>query len=310
VGIGRIDTHTHVVPPAYSDWLGKQSDYRGPIIEWSKEGALESFGQRGIETGILSVSTPGVRVVADGDDAEARSLARTLNEFCAEMVRDDPNHFGLFATLVLPDVDGSIEEARYALDDLGADGVVLLTNTGGTYVGAPEWDPLMAFLNERAAVVFMHPTALPTKPLPGISPGIVDFLADTTRATVNLVAHDCLTRYPGLKIVLSHGGGYVPYAASRIACGLGIDGDETAVMETLKKFYFDTALTGSPYALPSLLAFAEADHLTFGTDWHYEIRPNISTEFTRRLDEFPMDPAQRAMLNRGNAEKLFPRLAR
>jgi hypothetical protein len=68
-----------------------------------------------------------------------------------------------------------------------------------------------------------------TSPLPGISPGTVDFLADTTRATVNLVVTGCLSRFPQLKIVLSHRGGYVPYAASRIACGLGFEGDETAV---------------------------------------------------------------------------------
>jgi hypothetical protein len=72
-----------------------------------------------------------------------------------------PDRFGFVATLTLPDVDGAIAEATYALDVLGASGVVLLANTHGTYLGAPEQEPLLAELARRAAVVFVHPSTLP-----------------------------------------------------------------------------------------------------------------------------------------------------
>jgi predicted TIM-barrel fold metal-dependent hydrolase len=306
--LGRIDTHTHVVPPLYLEWLRSHPQHPSPLIEWSKESALDFFGRVGIETGILSVSTPGIRLGAEDAD-QAAAVARGVNEFCAELVRDDPQHFGFFATLVLPDLEAALEEAEYAFDQLHADGVCLLTNAEGTYLGAPEWDPLMELLNERSAVVFVHPTALPTRPVPGITPGVIDFLADSTRAAANLVKHDCLDRFSNLKVLLSHGGGYLPYAASRMAAGISMDAEPEVTMKKLKAFYLDTALTGGPYALPSLCAFCESDHLTFGSDWPYEARANQSIEFTRRLDAYPMPDDQRHALNRGNAERLFPRLA-
>ncbi len=305
----RIDTHTHVVPPTYGDWLRSQTSYRGPVPHWSREAALESFAQKGIDTGVLSVSNPGIRLGPDGDMNVSRTMARTVNEFSGDVVRSDPRRFGFFASLVLPDVNASIDEATYAFDDLHADGVVLLSNTDGVYLGAPQWDPLLEFLNDRRAVVFVHPAFLPAQPVPEIPPGAIDFLADTTRAAVNLVKHDCLTRFPDVRVVLAHGGGYVPYAAMRIASMIAADADQTAVLSQLRRFWFDTALTGGPYALPSLLAFADPERLTFGSDWPYEFRPAQSTQFTERLDAFPMAEAQRRAINRDNAESLFPRLA-
>jgi len=306
--LGRIDTHTHVLPPPYRQWLASRPGYAGPHFEWSPAGAKEAFEAKDVRTGILSVSSPGVRWPGD-NDAEARRLARAVNEYCAEVVREDPDHFGFFATLVLPDVTGSIVEATYALEELGADGVVLLANSQGDYLGAAEHDPLLEYLNERDCVVFVHPTNLPGPGVPGISPGIVDFLADTSRAAVNLLKRDCLIRYPAIRWLLSHGGGYLPYAANRIASTVATtDAGEDAVLTQMRRFYFDTALTGGPFALPSLLAFADPAHLTFGTDWPYEYRPGQSARFTDRLDAYPLPGHDRQALNRGNAEILFPRL--
>jgi len=306
----RIDTHTHVVPPRYLDWLSSQPDYRGALVDWNEAAALEAFEKKGIETGILSVSSPGVRFGPDNDAQQSRDLARYVNEFCADVVRKDSQHFGFFATVVLPDLEGSIEEARYALDDLHADGVTLFANTEGTYLGSPQLDPLLEMLNERGAAIFVHPTALPGPRVADISPGAVDFLADTSRAAASLVKHDCLIRYPDLRFILSHGGGYVPYAATRIACMIDRNADQDEVISELQKFYFDTAMIGGPYALPSLLAFADPSHITFGSDWPYEFRPDQSRHFTDRFDAFELTDVQRRSIDRGNAEALFPRLAK
>ncbi|MEV5517742.1 amidohydrolase family protein [Streptomyces flaveolus] len=77
-----------------------------------------------------------------------------------------PDRFGFFATLTLPDVEGAVAEAGHALDELGADGVVLLANSKGVYLGDSAFDPLMDALNRRSAVVFVHPSALPADPAP------------------------------------------------------------------------------------------------------------------------------------------------
>lgn len=304
----RIDTHQHIVPPAYATWLERHGITAGglPIPQWSAEDALELMEAGGIDAGILSLSTPGVHL---GDDVQARRVAREVNEFAAAVVAKHPGRFGFFATLTLPDIDGALAELSYAFDTLKADGVVLLTNVRGTYLGDATIEPLMAELNRRQAVIFVHPSELPAPPLPGIPPFAADFLLDTTRAAINMARAGWLDRYPDLKIILSHGGGFVPYAAERIARICAPDGSIETGIARLRRYWFDTALTSSPYALPSLLAFADPARITFGSDWPYAPKAR-SLHFTGLLDRFALDPMQRRAIDRGNAERLFARLAR
>ena len=303
----RIDTHHHVVPPRYAAWLaGRGIDAGGRAIpEWTVPTALQLMDDAGVASAVLSVSTPGVHL---GDDAEARRWAREVNEFCAAVVAEQPRRFGFFATLTLPDVDGAIAEAAYALDVLKADGVVLLANVHGQYLGDAAFDPLMAALNERGAAVFVHPSHLPGPDVPGIPAFAADFLLDTTRAALNIAKSGALERYPDLKIILSHAGGFVPYAAERMARVISPDGQTPGGLARLRKFWFDTALSSSPYALPALLAFADPARITFGSDWPYAPAER-SLHFTRLLEDYPLTEAQRRAIDRGNAEALFPRLA-
>ncbi|WP_321871849.1 amidohydrolase family protein [Paraburkholderia tropica] len=302
----KIDTHHHIVPPAYAAWLEQRGITAGglAIPKWSVDGALDLMDAEGTATGILSVSTPGVHL---GDDGEAREKAREVNEFAAGIVRQHPDRFGFFATLTLPDVDGAIEEAKYALDVLNADGIVLISSVRGTYLGDESWAPLFTELNDRHAVVFVHPGDLPCDPVPGIPPFAADFLLDTTRAAINIAKAAWLERFPNVKIILSHAGGFVPYAAERIARVVSPDGKNEGGLARLKRFYFDTALSSSPYALPALLAFADPTHITFGSDWPYANKER-SIDFTRLLEEYPLSAAERERIYRTNAEALFPRL--
>ncbi|MEU5263088.1 amidohydrolase family protein [Amycolatopsis sp. NPDC021455] len=112
---------------------------------------------------MLSLSTPGVYF---GDVAEARRWAREINEYCAEVVTRRPDRFGFFATLTLPDVDGALAESEYALESLHADGIVLLADNDGRYLGDPEFEPLLASLNDRGTAVFVHPGELPPRRSP------------------------------------------------------------------------------------------------------------------------------------------------
>ena len=301
----RIDTHQHIVPPAYSQWLKSKGSSAGglPIPDWSEEGALALMDAAGIASAILSVSTPGVYL---GDVAEARQQARQVNEFAAEVVRRRPDRFGFFAILSLPDVEGAIAEARYALTELKADGVVMLANVNGTYLGDPAWMPLMEELHRHKAVVFVHPSALPAPALPGIPAFVADFLLDTTRAAIQYAQSGALERFPELKVILSHAGGFIPYAAERVARICSPDGQNAGGIARLRQFYFDTALSGSPYALPSLLAFADPQRITFGSDWPHATH-NRSLHFTGLLDAYAMTDAQRTAIDRGNALQLFPR---
>ena len=261
----------------------------------------------GIERAILSVSTPGVRIAAQRDDDETRKLARELNEFAAQVASDHPGRFGFFATLTLPDVDGALEEACFALDTLGADGVVLLANTQGRYLGEPDDEPLLAELNRRGAVLFVHPSTLPGPAIPGVPPFAADFLLDTTRAAFRLVQSGAVRRYPQLRIILSHAGGFLPYASHRLLVTLLAEGGRTPadILDDFQSFYFDTALSGSPAALPSLLAFAKPGHVLFGSDWPYAPEPVVSY-FTGQLDGYEaLDAAGHAAIDRESAAALF-----
>lgn len=303
----RIDTHQHIVPPRYGAWLHEQGLSAGglPIPDWSLEGALDMMQAARIERAVLSISTPGVHL---GDDAQARDMAREVNEFCADLVKQHPQRFGFFATLTLPDVEGAIAEARYALDVLKADGVVLLANAGGTYLGDPAWEPLMDELNQRHAVVFVHPSFLPGPSVEGIPAYAADFLLDTTRAALSYAKSGALERYPHLKVILSHGGGFLPYAAERVARVCSPDGGNPAGIDRLQQFYFDVALSSSPYALPALLAFAKPSHILYGSDWPHAPKAR-GLHFADMLDAFALSAEQRSAIHRGNALALFPRLA-
>jgi 6-methylsalicylate decarboxylase len=312
----RIDTHHHIVPPQYRDWLLSRGETAGgmPVPRWDVDTDLAFMDSQGIRTAIMSVSTPGTHL---GDDAEATTWARKVNDYAAEIAKDRPDRYGFFATLTLPDVDGALNEAARALDELGADGIVLLANHRGVYLGDPAFEPLMAELGRRGTTVFVHPSELPGPLVPGLPPYAADFLLDTTRAAMNLVLSGTTARHPGIRFILSHGGGFLPYAAHRIALALqahqqvgGVQPvmDHETILAELRRFYFDTALSANPDTLPTLLTFADPTHITFGSDFPYA-SPEMSAYFTRQLDAYPLDDDQRTAINHGNAQTLFPRLS-
>jgi len=312
--MARIDVHQHVVPPAYSAWLRSKGLHAAggrEIPAWSSDEALAVMDDNRIATAILSVSTPGVHLNPDATrDPVARAKAREMNEFAANVAAQHPQRFGFFATLCLPDVEGSLTELAYAFDTLHASGVILLANAHGQYLGVPEHEALFVELARRAAVVFVHPSALPGPSVDGIPPFAADFLLDTTRAAFLLVRNGVVQRYPALKIILAHAGGFVPYASHRLAVAIMAETQRSPleVLDDFASFYFDTALSGSPAALPSLLAFAKPGHVLFGSDWPFAPAPAVSF-FTGQLDAYRLDQAGRDAINFRNAEALLPEFA-
>ncbi|MEU9399781.1 amidohydrolase family protein [Streptomyces sp. NPDC048242] len=158
---------------------------------WSPESAIAMMDAQGIATGVMSVTSPGVHL---GDDADARDLARAVNEYGAEVVKDNPDRFGHFASIPLPDIDAAVAEAVYALDVLGADGVVLMSNAHGKYLGDADFEPLWAELDRRSANVFVHPAQPPMTLLPGTP---ASRAAPTLRARIPRQRHAAMPRTNG-----------------------------------------------------------------------------------------------------------------
>lgn len=306
----RIDTHIHLIPPDYAKTLRAAGiDEAGGrrLPDWSPELAQQTMDALDVSTAILSVSTPGTTFLPAAADAAA--LARDLNDYSAELVRSRPDQFGFFATVPLPHLDESVTEAVRALDDLNADGVVLLANSEGAYVGAEGQQAFFAALDARSAVVFIHPAELPGPVIPGVLPFATDFLLDTTRAAYLLVRNGYRRKYPNIRFILSHAGGFVPYASHRMAVAIMGDTGRSIAdsLDDFAGFYFDTALSSSAAALPTLLAFAKPGHITYGSDWPFAPLP-ASKLFAAGLENFALDPATRTAINHTNALALFPRL--
>jgi len=307
----RIDTHHHLIPPDYRNLLRKAGiDEAGgrAVPDWSPEGSLETMAELGVGTSILSVSTPGTTFLPAAVDAAA--LARDLNDHSADLVASQPDRFGFFATVPMPHIDESVAETVRALDELKADGVVLLANNAGMYLGQEGQDDLFAALDTRSAVVFVHPADLPGPAVPGVMPFATDFLLDTTRAAYLLVRNGIRSKYPNIRFVLGHAGGFVPYASHRMAVAIMSDTGRSPAdsIDEFASFYFDTALSSSAAALPTLLAFAEPGHITFGSDWPFA--PVAAGKlFAAGLETYTgLDNSARDAIDRTNALTLFPRL--
>jgi aminocarboxymuconate-semialdehyde decarboxylase len=173
--------------------------------------------------------------------------------------------------------------------------------------------PLWEELNRRKAVVFVHP-GLPLPPTTGMAGPLVDYPFATTRVAVQLVLNGVIDKFPDVKIILAHAGGFVPYASHRFAELAHVfrpDAPEkTALLKTFQRFYFDTALASSAASLPTLTAFAQHQNILFGTD--YPFAPaNVVTNFTEKLDGYePLESTFRNKISHENALALFPRLVK
>lgn len=304
---GRIDIHHHALSADVIELMREQG-LAVPAQQWQPRETLEMMDANGIEASVISNVVPCDVL---GDAATAQRLARRVNEAAAEEVREHPSRFGFLALLPLPYVDHALEEIAYALDELGADGVVMLPHGGKRYLGAPEFDPLFAELSRRRAVMLVHPMDLPEGGTPDVPAVFADYLLDTTRAAINLITAGTLRRHPDVVVVLSHAGGFLPYAAGRIgtAAALMADVDEATVRNGIRHFHYDLALS-VPSALPCLLDAADPGHLLYGTDWS-GVPASVVKRNTRALDEAAVvnDTTRRA-INRDNALGLLPRLAR
>ena len=186
----KIDFQAHYLPKAYYDFLEEEGLYCPdgfPTPEWDEAWQQEAMSELGISYALLSISSPSVYT---GNKFRSRKLARKINEQGAETVSSAPGNLGFLATLPLPHVHSSIFEVRYCLDELHADGVGLMTNYGGVYLGDHRLDELMEELDGRGALAVMHPNVNEEIPVPAF-----EYFVETTRTFVNMVQNDTFTRY-------------------------------------------------------------------------------------------------------------------
>ncbi|MEO7725885.1 MAG: amidohydrolase family protein [Burkholderiales bacterium] len=303
----RIDVHHHHVPPGYLEAVPRQRAGGNPP-PWTPAKSLEDMDRNGIATSITSIIPEGVWF---GDVALARRLAREVNDYGAKLVRDYPGRYGMFATIALPDTEGSLREIEYALDVLKADGIALMTSFDKKYLGDAAFWPVLEELNRRRAIVYTHPLqpACCGNPIPSlISSSAIEYPADTTRAIASLLFSGAAARFPDIRWIFSHGGGVLPFVYSRFTRQEAAMKDRAkylpnGVAHEIRKFYYETAQANHSGALTALLKIAPLSQVLFGTD--YPFRPGA--EEVDGLSGYGFSAADLQAIDRGNALRLLPR---
>ena len=315
----RIDIHSHFLPDFYREALiaAKLSPPDGiaALPGWSEAEMLRTMDELDIERSYLMISSPGVHF---GDDAAARLLARQVNQEAARLVRAHPGRFGFFASTPLPDVQGALDEIAFALDELGADGIVFETNFHGLYLGDDVLAPVYQELDRRGAVLFLHPTApgcscgcgqYPGKDM-GYPAPMIEFIFDTTRSVTNMVLSGTLDRFANLRVIVPHAGAALPILAARIDLigpMLTAPGAPRPPLmrDALRRFHFDLAGVPVPEMLDALLSVADPSRLHFGSDWPFT-PTSVCKDLAGALDgAAQLDGHLRADVYRNNALRLF-----
>lgn len=309
----RIDIHHHALPPEYVQAIGSdrisQLLVSGKTPTWTAQHSIEAMDRNGIERAITSLSAPNVWL---DDIQQTRAVTRRCNEFGARLRDDHPKRFGLFASLPLPDIDGALSEIAYALDELKADGLTILTNYGGKYPGEQEFRPVFDELHRRNAIVHFHPAEAPEKaahPIP-IPAATLDFPFETTKAVTSLLVSGTFTRSRNIRFIFSHAGGAIPFLAERIARlemrpSFRENVPDGAMFE-LKRLFFDTALSANPLIFGALLRFVPHTQVLFGSDYPYAPESTMVASVDG-LSKLGVPSDVLAAIERGNALRLLQR---
>jgi 6-methylsalicylate decarboxylase len=309
-----IDTHHHFYPPAYqkmqAEWEDQHHIPHGVQTTWTRDNDFEAMDKAGISTAMLALaSTPGVWFDAGAE--KAHDVARLCCDFAAEMVRDKPGRYGLFAPLSMLDIDATLKEIEYAFDTLHADGINLQSNYGDKWLGHPDYKPVLEELNRRKAVIFVHPliASCCSNLSVGAIPAVIEVPHDTTRTVVSLLISGTFTRLRDIRWLFSHGGGTIPFLAGRIAAfydakargpnGFAPDGVEAE----FRRLYYDTANVTDPAAMAALSKLVPFSQITYGTDYPYFALNQIDN-----LRQLNLSAEDLEAISSGNAERLIPRL--
>ncbi len=321
-----IDFHNHFYPPEYLQALRAGSsrirvtedDAGNPVLHYPGDYNVVVPGHRdidfrtgvleraGVDTQMLTFTSPGTHVE---EPAAAVQLAAMVNDALARIVAERTPRFTALATLPLNDPAASVREFERATGELGFPGCMVFSNVNGVALSDERYWPLWERASDRGSVIYIHPidpvgveAMLDYWLMP-----LIGFLMDTTLAAASLVFAGVPERFPGIRWVLAHLGGAIPYLAERLdrgfeafpECRRHIDRPPSSYLRT---FYYDT-VNFDPAALALALAFAGPGHILAGSDYPHRIGSlERMLEAVRGLG---VSEAERAGIMGGNAARLL-----
>lgn len=311
----NVDLHSHVIPPAILDaakldphrfgitvtergdklFLDRPGHRSIPVLPafYDVAAKIEAMDRMKIDVSALSVAPPAFFYSLDADAGLA--AARINNDGIAQMVAAHPARLRGMATLPMQDPDAAITELERVVRAHGFKAVQLGTSIEGKQLSDPSFRAVLKTIAQLKCLLFTHPYTCVAKG--GMDAYnlmiLMGYPIDTTIMVAHLMLSGTLDELPELKILLAHGGGFMPYQIGRIAHGYDMHPDladkcKTPPDQLFKRFYFD-ALTHSGLSVRHLIERVGADRIVIGTDHPYaaglddpvaaiEQIPNLSTE--------------------------------
>jgi predicted TIM-barrel fold metal-dependent hydrolase len=304
----RIDTHHHLSSPGFITEIAGRRTGQVPLMQWTVAKSIDDMDQGGVATSILSISEPGVFF---GNYDAARALARECNEFGAKVIADHPGRFGMFAIVPMPDVENTLREIAYALDTLKLDGICMMTDYQGKFLGDAAFTPVMQDLNRRKAVVFTHPyrNDCCRNLIPDVPEPVVELGTDTARTIASLLFSGTAARFPDIQWVFSHAGGTAPALMQRFNSYFDARKDLQSRLPLgpshyMEQFCYDTASATTIYPLAALTKLVKPSQILFGTDYPFGPAKAVAAGL-RAVGLF--SAADLLAIERGNAARIMPR---
>lgn len=331
----KIDIFTHIWPKAFHEALQKQTGQMKDMHRRSEAIPMMTDLDRRFRVmdmfdgyqQILSLASPPPDAV--GDRAAWRELSRIGSDGMAELCRKYPDRFPSFiASVAMRDPEGAIEEARRAINDLGACGIQIYTNVNGKALDAPEFRPVFKAMEGLGKPVWIHPAR--TAKFPDYQTEELSLYEiwwtfgwpyESSVAQARIVFSKMLDEMPNLKIIIHHAGGMVPFFEGRVGPGWDMLGSRTShtdyrpLLKELKKrpldyfkmFYADTATFGSKSALVCALDFYGIEHVLFASDAPFDPEggPMYIRETLRVIDSLDISKEDREKIYYKNACRLL-----
>jgi aminocarboxymuconate-semialdehyde decarboxylase len=238
-------------------------------------------------------------------------LAREVNEGIAQVAADTPDRFVGMGTVPLQDSQLAIKELNYCVKKLGMRGIEICTNVNGKNLTDPslKLDKFFARCEELGVVIFMHPLGYTQadRLTNHYFNNVIGNPLDSTVAVSHLIFDGVLQRYPKLKFVIAHGGGFIAHYWARMDHAWRARPDCRTVIKNppssyLEKFYFDS-ITFDPEMLKRLIDKFGADHVVLGTDYPYDMGEEDPLGLIKQVKRLPK--AARDLIQGGNAARLL-----
>ena len=293
-----IDTHAHVLSEETMRLMRAEAPNDGPrllnphadgaVLEmmgrsrgnfprgaWDMDFRLKTMDDTGVDMQVLSVVPHTLSY--DAEPGLARTFAAIQNEQIAAQVRAAPGRFAGLATLPMQSPDAAARELRRAVTELGLCGAMIGSHVANRNLDDPALEPIWQVADELGALVFIHPhrAGVGERTKAYYLSNLIGNPLDTTIAAACLVFGGVFQRHPGLKVLLSHGGGFTPYQVGRFVHGWEVRQEPKVTLDVppehdLDLFYYDT-LTHSSHTLKSLIEWSGAGRVLLGTDYPFDM---------------------------------------